>query len=106
MGFGIEWKGIAWLVNVMRCGLSDFNFQTSSLVASFEVTTFFLFSPRIKSVRGPHSLPTGEGGLSSAGLVLGPVHFSCYIPGRKGFQLLMVRAASRNSHSPGESHQL
>lgn len=80
------------------CSICLFNFQTPNLVASFEVTRGFpVYSQNQVYLRGCHS-SRGRPPLRA-----GPVHFSCSIPGRKGFHFTMVKSSfKRHSLSRAE----
>lgn len=83
-----------WLVVSRLRSICDVNFQTPTLVATLKSLSFFLF-PKVEFLQGCLLPSTEEGDLHSESRVL-PITFpSAGVPGRKGLQLLIVKAASR-----------
>lgn len=78
-----------WLVDRTMCGVAIITISRLQALWLASESLGFPLIPRIKSLRGPHSLSKGGGRPPlRAGFVLGPLHFCC-IPGRKAFQFSM-----------------
>lgn len=90
-----------WLVDMTRFGASVISItRLQALWLALKSLGFSVYSQNRVPARTSLTLQ-GRPRLR-AGLVLGPVHFSC-IPGRKGFQFIMVKSSfKRQSPSTAE----